>query len=50
MRRETSRRIHVVREETDKKAADVQAGFFMARTLDEIGNKCPAEGEAKVVT
>ena len=44
------RRVFVVREETDKKAADIQARSFMARTLDEIGKKCPAEGEAKVVT
>ena len=35
--------------ETDKKAANIQARSFMARTLDEIGKKCPAEGEAKVV-
>ena len=48
--RETSRRIYVVREETDKKAANIQTRSFMARTLDEIGKKCPAEGEAKVVT
>ena len=48
-RRETSRRIYVVREETDKKAANIQARSFMARTLDEIGKKCTAEGEAKVV-
>ena len=50
MRRETSKRIYVVRGETDKKAANIQAGLFMSRTLDEIGKKCPAEGEAKVVT
>ena len=36
--------------ETDKKAANIQARSFMARTLDENGKKCPAEGEAKVVT
>ena len=36
--------------QTDKKAANIQARSFMARTLDEIGKKCPAEGEAKVVT
>ena len=36
--------------ETDKKAANIQARSFMARTLDRIGKKCPAEGEAKVVT
>ena len=33
--RKTSRRIHVVRGETDKKASDIQARSFMARTLDE---------------
>ena len=36
--------------ETDKKAANIQVRSFMARTLDEIGKKCPAEGKAKVVT
>ena len=51
MRRETSRRIYVVWVETDMKAANIQARLFMARTLDEIGKKCPpAEEEAKVVT
>ena len=45
-----SRRIYVVRGETDKKAANIQVRSFMTRTLDEIGKKCPAEGEAKVVT
>ena len=50
VRRETSRRKYVVRGEIDKKAADIQARSFMARTLDEIRKKCPAEGEAKVVT
>ena len=48
-RRETSKRIYVVREETDNKAANIQAGSFMARTLDESGKKCQAEGEAKMV-
>ena len=37
-------------EETDKTASDIQARSLMARTLDEIGKKCPAEGQAKVVT
>ena len=37
---ETSRRIHVVRWETDKTASDIQARSSMARTLDEIGKKC----------
>ena len=34
--------------ETDEKAADTQARFFMARNLDEIGKTCQAEGEAKM--
>ena len=33
--------------ETDKKAADIQARLFMARTLDEIGKKCQAEEKHK---
>ena len=45
----TSRRKDVVRGETDKKTADIQARLFMARTLGENGKECPAEGEAKVV-
>ena len=49
MRRETSRRIYVVRE-ADEKAANIQARLFMVRILAEIGKKCQAEGEAKVVT
>ena len=40
----------MVQEETDEKAAYIQARLVMARTLDEIGKKCLAEGEAKVVT
>ena len=50
IRRETSRRIYVVRGETDEKAANIQTRSFVARTLDEMGKKCPAEGAAKVVT
>ena len=42
--------IYVVREETDEKAVNIQARSFMARTLDQNGKKCPAEGKAKVVT
>ena len=38
----------MVRVETDKEAANIQARLFMARTLDEIGKKCQAEGEAAV--
>ena len=39
----------MVRVETDKTASDIQASLFMARTPDEIGKKCKAEGAAKVV-
>ena len=46
--RETSRRTYVVWGETDKTAGDIQARSFVARDLDEIGKKCPAEGEAQV--
>ena len=49
-RRETSRRIFVVWEQTDKKAANIQARSFMARTRGQNGKECQAEGEAKVVT
>ena len=38
--RETSKRMFVVWVKTDKKAANIQARLFMARTLDEIGKKC----------
>ena len=38
--------IYVVRGETDKKAANI----YLWPELDEIGKKCPFEGEAKVVT
>ena len=48
--RKSSRRIYVVWREIKKKTAYIQARLFMARTLDEIGKKCQAEGEAKVVT
>ena len=48
--RETSKRMFVVRGETDKTAGNIQARLFMARTLDEIGKKCWAEGEANMVT
>ena len=34
----------------NEKTADIQARSFMARTLEENGKECPAEGEAKVVT
>ena len=37
---ETSRRIYVVRGETDKTASDIQARSYMARTLEEIVKKC----------
>ena len=45
--KKTSRRIYVVRGETDKKAANIQARLIMASTLDEIGKKCQAEGRQK---
>ena len=35
--RGTSRRICVLREETDKKSANIQARSFLSRTLDVIG-------------
>ena len=37
---ENSRRIYVVREETDKKAANIQARSFMARTLEKNVKEC----------
>ena len=43
--RKTSRRIFVVRGETDKTAVNIQARSFMARALDQNGKKCRAEGE-----
>ena len=39
----------MVREEIDEKIADMQTRSFMARTLDQNGKECQAEGEAKVV-
>ena len=42
--RKTSNRIYVVRGEINKKAADIQARSFMARTLGEIWKECQAEG------
>ena len=38
----------MVQGKADKKAINIKAGAFMARTLDGIGKKCPAEGEANV--
>ena len=35
--------------EIDKKKTDIQARSFMARTLEDDGKACQAEGEAKVV-
>ena len=37
----------MVREETDKTAAIVQARSFLAKTPDEIGKKCPVEERQK---
>ena len=42
IRRKTSRRIFVVQEETDKKAANIQARSFMSRTLDENWEEMPS--------
>ena len=47
--RRTSRRIHVVRGETDKTPGDIQAISFMARALDKIVKTRQAEREAEVV-
>ena len=47
--RKNSRRIYVVREETDKTASDIQARSLMARNLENNGKEGQAEGEAKVV-
>ena len=48
--RKTSRRKDVVRGEINEKTADIQARSFMARTLENNGKECQAEGEAKVVS
>ena len=47
--RETSRRTHVLRGETDGKTAYIQARSSMARALEVNGKARQAEGEAKVV-
>ena len=47
--RKTSKRIFVVRVEINEKTAYIQARSFMARTLEENGKECQAEGEAKMV-
>ena len=47
--KKTSRRIYVVREEINKKKADIQARSFMARTLEVNGKARQAEGEREVV-
>ena len=39
----------MVRGEINKKTADIQARTPMARTLEDNGKKCQADGEAKVV-
>ena len=49
IRRETSRRIFVVRAEIDEKTAYIQARSSMARALEVNGKARQAEGEAKVV-
>ena len=35
--------------EIDEKTAYIQARSFMARTLEDNGKECPAEGKTKVV-
>ena len=40
---------NVVREEINETTAYIQARSFMARTLEDNGKGCQAEGEAKVV-
>ena len=35
--------------EINEKAADIQARSYMARTMEDKGKECQAEGEAKVV-
>ena len=40
----------MVRTKINEKTADIQARLSMARALEEIGKKCPAEGQAKVGT
>ena len=47
--KKTSRRIYVVRGEINEKTAYIHVRSFMARTLEENGKECQAEGEAKVV-
>ena len=47
--RKTSRRIHVVRGEINKKTAYIQARSPMARALEVNGKARHAEGEAEVV-
>ena len=49
-KKKNSRQMYVVRWELDKTAGNIQARSFMARTLDENGTECHAEGEATVVT
>ena len=39
----------MVRGEINEKTADIQARSFMARTMEQNGKECQAEGEAKVV-
>ena len=45
----TSRRMYVVRGESNKKTADIQARSSLARALEVNGKARQAEGEAEVV-
>ena len=47
--KKNSRRMYVVRGETDEKTAYIQARSSMARALEINGKARQAEGEAKVV-
>ena len=47
LEKKPSRRIYVVRVETDEKTADIQARSSMARILGENGKECQTEGVAK---
>ena len=47
--RKSSRRIYVVQVEINEKTAYIQARSFMARTLENNGKACQAEGKAEVV-
>ena len=47
IRRDTSRRIYVVREETHKTAGNIQAKSFLARTLEKLGRNAKLKEKQK---